>query len=104
MRGSGRGEKEKCYVSRYSLRWKGGQKGNMDIVTNSGGNRDGERDPCGDCGCNRSGDHGGDHVGDHVGDHGGDHGSDHGGNILKHVVKDVYDPEFVAVQMRKIIG
>ena len=57
---------------------------NMDIVTNRGGDR------------------GGDHGGDHGGDYGGDHDGDHGGDIPKYV-KDVYDPEDVAVQMRKII-
>ncbi len=59
-------------------------------------NLGGERDPCGNCGCSHSGEHGGDHGGDHVGDHGSDHGGD--------IPKDVYDPEDVAEQMRKIIG
>ena len=66
------------------------------VERRSEGNMNGERDPCGDCGCNRSSDHGADHGGDHVGDHGSDHGGDN--------PKDVYDPEDVAVQMRKIIG
>ena len=58
-------------------------EGNMDT-----GNRGGERDHCGDCGCNHSGDHGGDHSSDHCDD----------------IPRDVHDPEDVAVQMWRIIG